>query len=78
VGSRTDTRNPKIPKWLEQDYFRAIEGLAEVGLADILRTKEPDAMGAILSIIAISKGLRNHGRFLVKYSEDEMLDMEPS
>lgn len=76
--ARTETRNPKIPEWLEKDYFRAIEELAEVGLADILRTKEPEAVGAMLSVIAISKGLRNHGRFLVKYSEDEMLDMEPS
>src|ERR1035441_10600496 len=29
--ARTETRNPKIPGWLEQDYFRAIEELAEVG-----------------------------------------------
>jgi hypothetical protein len=37
--ARTETKNPKIPEWLEQDYFRAIEELAEVGMADILRTK---------------------------------------
>lgn len=31
---------------------------------------------AILNVIAIAKGLRTHGRFLVKYSEDELLDIE--
>jgi hypothetical protein len=76
--ARTETRNPKIPEWLEQDYFRAIEELAEVGIAEISRTKEPDAVRAKLSIIAIAKGLRNHGRFLVNYSESEIMDAEPS
>src|SRR6202021_2098270 len=73
--ARTETGNPKIPEWLERDYFRAIEDLAEVGLADISRTTEPDAVASILSVIAISKGLRNHGKFLIKYSDNELLDM---
>ena len=30
----------------------------------------------ILGVIAIAKGLRTHGRFLVEYSEDELLDFE--
>ncbi len=76
--ARTEPRNPKIPEWLEQDYFRAIEELAEVGIAEISRTKEPDAVRAKLSVIAIAKGLRNHGRFLVNYSESEIMGVEPS
>ena len=76
--ARTETGNPKIPEWLEQDYFRAIEELAEVGIAEISRTKEPDAVRAKLSVIAIAKGLRNHGRFLVNYSESEITEAEPS
>ena len=71
--ARPEPRNPKIPEWLEQDYFRAIEELAEVGIAEISRTKEPDAVRAKLSVIAIAKGLRNHGRFLVNYSESEIM-----
>jgi hypothetical protein len=73
---RTETKNPQIPEWLEQDYLRAIRELAEIGAAEIWHTDEPEAVRAILSVIAIAKGLRNHGRFLVKYSEDEMLDIE--
>ena len=30
----------------------------------------------MLSILAIEKDLRIHGKFLVNYSEDEMLDIE--
>ncbi|MGO8934266.1 MAG: hypothetical protein ACLPLZ_07655 [Terracidiphilus sp.] len=31
---------------------------------------------AILSVVAIEKGLRTQGRFLVNYSEAELLDIE--
>ena len=66
--------NPEVPKWLEEDYLRAIRELAEIGTAEISRTEEPNAVRAILGVIAIAKGLRTHGKFLVEYSEDEMLD----
>lgn len=66
--------NPEVPKWLEEDYLRAIRELAEIGTAEISRTEEPDAVRTILGVIAIAKGLRTHGKFLVGYSEDEMLD----
>jgi len=75
-SARTERKNPKVPKWLEKDYFRSIEELAEIGIAEISRTDEPKAVRAILSIVAITKGLRAHGRFLVDYAEDELLDME--
>jgi hypothetical protein len=61
-----------IPTWLEEDYFLAIRELAEIGTAEISHTEEPDAVRAILGVIAIAKGLRTHGKFLVEYSEDEM------
>ncbi len=67
--------NPEVPKWLEEDYLRAIRELAEIGTAEILRTEEQDAVRAILGVIAIAKGLPTHGKFLVEYSEDEMLDL---
>jgi hypothetical protein len=74
--ARTERQNPEIPEWLEEDYFRAIGELAEIGATEILRAKEPEAVRAILSVIAIAKSLRTHGRFLVEYSEDELLDIE--
>jgi hypothetical protein len=39
--ARTKRDNPELPAWLEQDYFRAITELAEIGAAEILRTREP-------------------------------------
>jgi hypothetical protein len=74
--ARGEGDNPEVPMWLEEDYHRAIRELAEIGVAEIWRTEDPEAVRAILSVIAIAKGLRTHGRSLVKYSEDELLDIE--
>jgi hypothetical protein len=74
--ARGEGTNPKVPNWLEEDYFGAIRELPDIAAAEISRTQEPDAIRAILGVIALAKGLRMHGRFLVKYSEDEMLDID--
>jgi hypothetical protein len=50
--------------------------LAKIGAAELLTAKDQEAFRAILGIIAIAKGLRTHGRFLVEFSEDELLEME--
>ena len=68
--------NPAVPKWLEDGYFSAIQELATIGAAEVLTADNPEAFRAILGIIAIAKGIRTHGRFLVEFSEDELLDME--
>ncbi|MGD0800448.1 MAG: hypothetical protein ABR906_03950 [Terracidiphilus sp.] len=74
--ARNEGKNPDVPKWLEQDYFRAIRELAEIGAAEVLRINDPEAVRAMLSIVAIDRGLLTHGKFLVKYSENELLDIE--
>jgi hypothetical protein len=74
--ARRKGNNPEVPKWLESDCLRAIRELAEIGTVEIWRTEEPEAVSAILGVIAIARGLRTHGRFLVEYSEDELLDFE--
>jgi len=74
--ARGKGNNPQLPRWLEEDYLRAIRELAEIGAVEIWRTDEPDAVRAILSVIAVAKGLRTHGKFLVEYSEVELLDIE--
>jgi len=74
--ARKEGNNPEIPQWIADDYFHAIRILAEVGTSELLRAEDTDNIRAILSVIAISKGLRAHGRFLVDYSEDELIEIE--
>jgi hypothetical protein len=66
-----------LPDWLRGDYLRSIQELAELGTKEILSAEESETKRAILSVIAIARGLRTHGKFLVSYSEDELLEMEP-
>jgi hypothetical protein len=74
--ARKEGKNPDVPQWIADDYFRAIRKLAEIGTTEILQVESADDVCAILSVIAIEKGLRIHGRFLVNYSEAEMMDIE--
>jgi hypothetical protein len=70
--ARTENGNPPLPDWLEDDYFRSIQVLAGMGAQEIVAATDPDTIRAILSVIAIAKGFRTHGRFLM-WSEDELL-----
>jgi hypothetical protein len=74
--ARDRGENPEVPKWLGEDYFQAIQDLAEVGAVEVLHTKKPEEIRAILSILAISAGARTHARFLLGYSAEELLEME--
>ncbi len=69
-------KNLDVPTWLEDSYFNALRELAEIGMAEYSRAKEPDEIRAILSVLAIQKGARVHAKFLVDYSEEELLDLE--
>ena len=75
--ARTEGKNPDVPEWIADDYFQAIRKLAEIGTKEVLQAKTAEDVRAILSVVAIERGLRTHGRFLVNYSEDELSDIEP-
>lgn len=74
--ARTESQNPELPVCLQDDYFRSIQEVAQMGTEEILYAEESETKRAILSVIAIARGLRTHGKFLVSYSEDEQLEME--
>ena len=69
--------NPDAPDWLRDDYFNAIRDLSKNGLSELPGAKDPELARAILGVIAIEKGLRTHARFLVRYSDEELLEIYP-
>ena len=73
--ARKEGNNPDVPQWIENDYFHAIRELAEIGAAEVLQAETAEDVRAILSIIAIEKGLRIHGELLLKYADDELRDI---
>lgn len=70
--ARREGKNPDVPRWIEDDYFQAIRELAEIGVTEVLQAETAEDVRAILSIIAIEKGVRIHGELLLKYAEDEL------
>jgi hypothetical protein len=74
--ARKEGKNPDVPRWIADDYFQAIRKLAEIGTTEMLHAETAEDIRAMLSVIAIEKGLRTHGRFLVNYSETELIAIE--
>jgi hypothetical protein len=74
--ARDNGKNPEGPTWLKEDYFQAIRELAEVGAVEVLHAWDPEEIRAILSILAIAAGARTHARFLLNYSDEELLEIE--
>jgi hypothetical protein len=74
--ARDSGKNPELPEWLKEDYLHAIRVLAEVGATEVLRAKDPEIIRAILSILAIAAGARTHAKFLLCYSDAELLEIE--
>jgi len=74
--SRTEPHNPALPAWLSDEYFLAIQELSQLGLAELPDARDAESVRAILSIIALAKGLRIQAKFLIEYTEDELLEIE--
>jgi hypothetical protein len=68
--------NPALPDWLRDEYFNAIQHLAAIACIQIRDAKSPEVIRAMLSVLAISKGLRIHGTILIKYSDEELAELE--
>ena len=60
---------------MQADYFQAIQELAEYGIGQLPSVNDPEDVRAILSIVALSKGIRLHAKFLLEYGEDELKEM---
>jgi len=73
--ARTEGDNPPVPAFLE-GYFDSIQELARIGAKQILQCTDPELVRAILSVVALSRGARTHARFLINYSDEELLDIE--
>lgn len=76
--ARAERKNQDVPQWIKDDYFRAIRELAEIGAIEVLQAETKEDVRAILSILAIARGLRMHGELLMKYTEDELREIVSS
>jgi hypothetical protein len=53
--ARDNGKNPKVPKWLEKDYFQSIRDLAEIGATEVLCTKNHKRFGQYSAFLRFSR-----------------------
>jgi hypothetical protein len=68
-------RNPDVPEWMRTDYENALQDLARIGLEELPRADDKESVRSILGVLAIVHGARIHGRILVEFTEDEVMEL---
>ena len=68
--------NPDVPQWGRVSYDNALRELGCLGLEELPRAGDQEAVRSILAVLAIVHGARTHGRILAEFSEDEVLELE--
>jgi hypothetical protein len=74
--ARGQGKNPDTPVWAGGAYAEALRTLTSLGLAELPRAENPEAVRSILAILAIVHGARTYGGLLVQFSEDEVRELE--
>jgi hypothetical protein len=74
--ARNRGRNPDVPEWAREAYDNAFRELAGLGLEELSRATDREAVRSILALLAIVHGAGTYGRILHEFSEDEVLALE--
>jgi hypothetical protein len=74
--ARGTGRNPDVPDWTREPYENALRELGRLGLEELPRARDPEAVQSILGLLAIVHGARTYGRILSEFTEDELLELE--
>jgi hypothetical protein len=74
--AREERNNPELPPWLREGYFESIRELAEMGIRELRQAESKEEIRGILCILALHKGVRTYARFLLDYSEEELIEIE--
>ncbi len=67
--AREQGKNPELPEWLREDYYRALRDMAEYACSNIEKEWDQSMTKAVLSLVAIVKGNRNLGELIIKIDE---------
>jgi hypothetical protein len=76
--ARGTRQNPDVPLWSREAYDGALGELGRLGLEELPRAREPEAVRSILAMLAIVHGARTYARILVEFTEDEVMELERS
>ena len=68
--------NPDVPDWTRDAYNQALRELGQIGLEELPRASDQEAVRSILGVLAIVHGARTYGRILIELTEDEVSELE--
>jgi hypothetical protein len=74
--ARSTQGNPDVPEWARESYDGALRDLARLGLEELPRARDAQVVRSILGLLAIVHGVRTHGRLLIDFTEDEVLELQ--
>ena len=60
--ARNKGTNPDVPQWMADEYFHAIDKVANLAAKETLQAEGAETIRSMLSVVAIKKGLRMHGK----------------
>ena len=70
--ARHRRNNPPLPAWLLRDYLHAWQGIATLAFDDLAAASDQNAVQAILSVLALSKGSLKLGALLIDLDASEL------
>ncbi len=73
--ARGQGENPKLPKWLEEDYFEALRDMANYGCDSLKKECEASVLKSVLALVAIIKGNRDLGELIFEVDEGYEKDL---
>ncbi|HYJ47489.1 MAG TPA: hypothetical protein VEV81_12825 [Pyrinomonadaceae bacterium] len=62
-------KNPGLPTWLEEEYHRALQDMAEYACGNLSKDWDGSLLKSILSLLAILKGNRDLGELILEVDE---------
>lgn len=70
--ARTLPQNPPLPDWLREPYLAALNRLGELAISELPQAHTDEQVGAMLGIVALSKGHRRRAQLLLELTDDEL------
>jgi hypothetical protein len=72
---RGQGENPRLPKWLKAEYEEAWQRVVSLACRDLPRASDETTVRSIIGAVAIAKGVRPLGDFILNFTGEELMEM---
>lgn len=72
---RGQKNNPKIPKWLKNDYKKALLDLVKYATSNLDKNWDTETLKSVLSLLALMKGNRDLAELIFEVDTDDAKEL---